>query len=105
MNNKTKKHLFFFIELLAFCIAPIIETAKTPIILGQLYVLFFLGWFVIGWMYVSSLKAEEAQTKKLWILLGFGLLTIGYGMIVHSLLILIVTLVLMLIETILKKWL
>ncbi len=103
MKQTSKQHLRFALEMLVFTIFPIMETAKTPIVLGQIYVLFFLCVEVIGWMYVKSLR-ENAQNAKLLILLGFGALTIGYGAIVRSLLILIGSLIYMLVLTLCKKW-
>ncbi len=63
MKQTSKQHLRFALEMLVFTIFPIMETAKTPIVLGQIYVLFFLCVEVIGWMYVKSLR-ENAQNAK-----------------------------------------
>lgn len=83
MKQTKIQHLQFALELLLFMAAPIARTSITPIYLGMLYVLFYFCTEVIGWMYIKS-QRENVQNIKLYILAGFGLLTLGYGLIIRS---------------------
>ena len=66
MKQTSKQHLRFALEMLVFTIFPIMETAKTPIVLGQIYVLFFLCVDVCQIAARKRAERQAAHFTRLW---------------------------------------